>query len=275
MIQFGLTELQITERRTCIGGSDAGAIVAGGEEWIKLWREKTDRADPDDLSDVLAVQMGIFTEPLNCYWYERQTGRKVTHRNKRAVHPDYPFIAANLDGVSTTTGAQTCYLDFKHLGKSGDALTIRYTAQGTHCASIIGAEWWALSCFIGNSRWELTEQEVEPEFLAEYLERCREFWSFVERDVEPPGAEPLPVPAPRQLRTVRLDDEIDWPNWGADFAEEMDTFTRTEPAARANHIARGRIKELLPEDVGTVVRRHTRVTRSRNDAIRITTGGEK
>jgi hypothetical protein len=268
----GLTPEQIALRRTGIGGSDAGAIVAGGDEWPKLGRIKLGIDPEEDLSNELRVQMGIFTEPFNCYWYEKQTGRKVLRRNERAVHPRIPYIVINLDGVTRTEGGQLAYLDFKHVGKSGDQLTLRYTAQGTHGASVIGADWWCLSCFVGNSKWELTEQEVDPFFLAEYLELCREFWSYIERGKVPPPRDPLPVPPPRKLRTVTLDEELrnQWPNWGPSMAIEMASFSRTEAAAKANAIARTNIKELLPDDVGTVIRGRIKVVRSRNDAVRIT-----
>ena len=39
-----------------IGGSDMRRIMEG--DWISLWEEKTGRKKPDDLSDVLPVQLG-------------------------------------------------------------------------------------------------------------------------------------------------------------------------------------------------------------------------
>ena len=271
-MKLGLTELQIAERRQGIGGSDAGAIVAGGEEWLKLWKIKTGRAKAEDLSNILAVVMGQFTEPLNCHWYEKQTGRKVTRRGERVQHPTIPYIVANLDGESTTASAERCYLDFKHLGRSGDQATIRYTAQGTHCSSIIGAEWWAISCFIGSSKWELTEQEADPFFQAEYLERCREFWSYVESDREPPDTAGLAVPAPRSpLRIVQLDESFrgGWPNWGPGMAEELGAWATTLAGYTAHNIATGHIKELLPEDVGLVTRGKIKVARDKAGSVRI------
>jgi hypothetical protein len=269
-MKLGLTAKQIAQRRRSIGGSDAGAIVAGGEEWLKLWRIKTGRAEPEDLSNVLAVQMGSFTEPLNAYWYTRQTGREVTERNRRFVHPDYPFIVANLDGITTTSGGQPAYIDFKHLGQSGDAVTLRYTAQCTHCAAILGLDWWVLSCFIGNRKWELVEAEVDPFFAHDYLAKAAAFWAFVETDREPPMSPPLPVPPPPKLRTIRLEEGMETEyNWGPECVRLIRVFAETDSAAKLNALTRENIKKLVPEDVGTLTRGRFKLARDKAGAVRM------
>ena len=271
-MKLGLSKEQHRQRRAGIGGSDAGAIVAGGEEWLKLWRVKTGRAEPEDLSGVLAVQMGIYTEPLNAAWYTKMTGRLVSHRNKFARHPGIPYLLANLDGMTETAAGVPAYIDFKHVGKAGEQMTIRYTSQGTHCALITGVDHFVLSAFIGNSRWELTECEVDPFFAAEYLEKAREFWGYVEGDQEPPEVGPLPVPPPKRLRIVQLEDAFrdDWPNWGGEMARYIRTFAETKAAADLHHLTREEIKRLTPEDVGTITRGRFALKKASNGAIRMT-----
>ena len=269
-MNLGLTPLQVEERRAFIGGSDAGDIVSG--DWLRLWRIKTGRAESEDLSNVLAVMMGHATEGFNRFWYEKQTGRKVTHAGELARHPTIPYLACNLDGTTSTSRPPYAYASFqaKHVGKSGDQLVLRYTAQCTHEALCIGADWWVMSAFIGNSRWELTEQEVDPFFAADYLRKCEQFWSYVERDEEPPEVPPLAVPPPRKLRIVQLEDDLDgWPNWGPAMVEELAAWQRTLPSYKAHNVATGKIKDLLPEDVGTVIRGRLKVARDRAGAVRI------
>ena len=48
------------ERPRGIGGTDAIRIVEG--KWKELWLEKTGQTEREDLSGVLPVQLGIFTE---------------------------------------------------------------------------------------------------------------------------------------------------------------------------------------------------------------------
>ena len=57
------------DRTKGIGGSDAKKIVDGS--WHDLWLEKTGRKEQDDLSEILAVQIGIATETLNLDWLQR------------------------------------------------------------------------------------------------------------------------------------------------------------------------------------------------------------
>lgn len=65
------------QRRKGIGGSDAMKIMSG--DWLTLWEEKTGRAAAQDLSDVLPVVMGAWTEPLNRYWFEKKNRYEKCH----------------------------------------------------------------------------------------------------------------------------------------------------------------------------------------------------
>lgn len=277
MISLGLTAEQKARRLKGIGGSDGGAIVAGGDEWVRLWREKTGRQPGPNLDDVLAVQMGNATEGFNAFWYTKMTGRVVSHRNSFVQHPSIPYLFANLDGMTTTSAGHLAYIDFKHVGRAGDQMTLRYTAQGTHCAAVVSAvrrepvDWFCLSTFIGNSKWELTEVEIDPFFQQDYLDKCAEFWGYVERDEEPPASEPLPVPLPRRLRTISLEDvdQAAWPNWSGELIGLIRTFAETEPAAKKHAIVREEIKALVPEDVGTITRGRFKYARDKAGAVRM------
>jgi hypothetical protein len=278
-MKLGLTAEQKIARRSCIGGSDAGAIVAGGEEWRKLWAIKTGRAVEDDLSNILAVQMGSFTEPFNLFWYEKQTGRVVARRGERVQHPRWDYMACNLDGATTTASGELASFQAKHVGKAGDQMVLRYTAQCTHEALCCGYDHYVLSAFIGNSKWELTEGEVDPFFASDYLSKCADFWMFVKSDREPPEVEPLPVPAPKKLRRVVLEanvedplDESGWPNWGSAMAEYLDVWKSTKAAADLHGVAHRSVKELMPEDVGTIIRYGVKAAKDKAGAVRISMG---
>lgn len=277
MKSLGLSAEQIEQRRKFIGGSDAGEVMTG--DWQRLWRVKTGREKPEDLSGILAVQMGSFTEDLNAFWYTKQTGRDITARGLFHVNKAYPFMAANLDGVSTTSKGHECYWDAKHVGRLDEATVLRYTPQMVHCCTILGLDWWVLSVFIGNSKWELVEQEVDPIYQATLIAREREFWGYVERDEEPPEqSAPVLAPKPQpKLRTVQLEDQWrdEWPNWGDRMVELFGTFAGTYAAATAHAIAREDIKALLPEDVGLVTRGNIKISRTRAGAVTMAITKEK
>jgi len=74
-----------TDRRFFIGGSDARIIMGNDEAaLLRLWREKRGEAEPEDLSGTLIVQLGAATEEFNRFWYERNTGRRITDVQRKA-----------------------------------------------------------------------------------------------------------------------------------------------------------------------------------------------
>src|SRR5262249_32565751 len=93
-------------RRSLIGGSDARIIMGNDETTlIHLWQEKRGKAEPEDLSGNLIVQLGTATEELNRTWYERNTGRRITDVQRRVKHSAIPWMVATLDGIVEGTEA--------------------------------------------------------------------------------------------------------------------------------------------------------------------------
>ncbi len=295
---MGLSDAAVAERRKYIQAGDAADIMAGN--WRKVWREKKGLAVPDDLSGVLPVQMGIFTEPFNLAWCERQTGRRVeyftgsdmlaavwqtltgrpAHSDELQVSETHPFMACNLDGITTTSKGHPCVIDAKHVGRADEQMVLRYTPGMVHQATVMECDWWELSVFVGNSKWELIEQEVDEFYRADLISRCREFWGYVERDEEPPEVDATLPPKPqRALRTVQLEDQwrAEWPNWGAQMAELLGTWATTHAAATAHNIAGAEAVALMPEDVGLITRGRIKFARDKAGIIRksLLKGGEK
>ncbi len=259
-MQLGLTDEQLAERKKGIGGSDAGRISR------RLWLEKTGRAEPEDLSGVLAVQMGSFTEPLNAYWYAKTTGRTVERRGESIISMIYPWMRANLDGTTRTSKGDYAYWDAKHVGRADQAMLLRYTPQMTHCCIILGLDHWVLSVLIGNSKFEVFEQEVDPVFASRLIKRERDFWGYVERDEDPgdrfeekpPVPPPAPklreivVPSPSRWSTAVYDELVRQENWLPEMIAAAGTFASTHAAAIKHAIVREHIKAIVPEDVGKV-----------------------
>src|SRR5262245_3394359 len=93
-------------RRSFVGGSDARIIMGRNEAMLlRLWREKRGEADAEDLSGNLVVQLGAAAEELNRWWYERNTGRRVTDIQRKVKHSAIPWMAATLDGIVEGMGA--------------------------------------------------------------------------------------------------------------------------------------------------------------------------
>jgi hypothetical protein len=256
-MQLGLTAEQLAERKNGIGGSDAGRISR------QLWLIKTGRAEEEDLSDVLAVQMGSFTEPLNAYWYEKVTGREVWSRGTAVVSQKYPWMRANLDGETRTSKGHHAYIDFKHVGRADQAMLLRYTPQMTHCCIILGLDHWVLSVLIGNSKHEVFEQEVDPVFARALIKRERDFWeNYVVPDIDPGDRfeeKVVPPPPAPKLREIAVPTSTEGialavreENWLTEMLIEVNTFASTLGASTLHAITREKIKAIVPDDVGKV-----------------------
>jgi len=278
---LGLSKEQIAARRRYVQAGDAAKIMAG--EWRSVWREKKGLAEGDNLSGVLPVQLGSMTEPFNLAWAERTTGREINYYSGNplmreiwsALHgPDsvatgfyanmyedelqiseaYPWMACNLDGMTTTPQGHRCVIDAKHLGQAYEQEVLRYTAAGTHQATVMGCDWWALSCLIGNRKHEIIYQEVDVLYQAALIAKERAFWRHVEADEEPqdeaaPVAPPKPQPKRREI-LLDVTPEAERPNWAGDFARLARDFAETHGAAVKHAIVRKEMTALVPEDVG-------------------------
>lgn len=246
-------------RRKGIGGSDAKRIMDG--QWLHLWEEKTGRTAGDDLSDVLAVQMGSWTEPLNRAWFERQTGLhvRVVDAAIWAASEDPPMYV-NLDG---TVGE--ALFEAKHLspfGKEEEWLS-RYWPQCQHALTVTRAPLLYLSVFAGNAKWLFWEVEPDPAYQGELVRREREFWSYVERDEAPDAQEAVQaVVSADQWREVDMTGSNEFASFAADWLESKAAAKKFDTAVKG-------LKELVEADVGRAFGHGIEIKRSKSNALTV------
>ena len=242
MKPLGLSPAQLAERRKGIGGSDAAKIISG--EWYDLWLDKTGRKEPEDLSGVLAVMMGHATEDFNAFWYEKlHPGSKIVSRGEVEIWGERPFMRCSLDGIIDPLNA---VWQAKHVNAFSkiEEVVARYTPQVTHEMIVTGCDKAVLSVFIGTDKYEAVEVGLEEFFASAYIERCVEFWGYVERDEPPPGAPALAVPVPAEkLRKVSMEGNNRWSMFAADWLAN-------KTAAATFDVAVKGIKALVESDVG-------------------------
>lgn len=267
---LGLSPHAILARKTCIGGSDANTIMSGKDDRIlNLWREKRGEAEGDDLSDILAVQMGSFTEPLNIAWFEKQTGDTVTNAGEIAQHETIPFMRATLDGKVRHAFGGTSVFEAKHTGtRSSDAeLFERYVPQLTHNCLCAGEKTAVLSAFKGNGDWAMFEYEMDAEYAAAVLHAEARFWDCVKTG-EPPVPLPLP-PMPKPKGVIEYDKTGD-NQWAAAVAD----YQETQLAADRHELAKKTIKELVPADASKCFGHGIELRRDKRGALRFYTQKE-
>ena len=244
LMQLGLTKSQIEFRRNAIGGSDANKIMGDKPEYItRLWQEKRGEIEPEDLSDVLPVQMGSFTEPLNRYWFEKKTGLTVTNFGDEVLSFEYPHMSATLDGlVIDEQGVETLW-EAKHVSAFAKEAEIiaRYVPQLHHNMIVTGTERAILSVFYGTMTWKQHRIGFDPMYAEALLAAEDRFWKCVQSG-EPPVAGPIIAPPVEAVKVADMSGSNAWAWQAAEWLENGDHAKRFKAAEEA-------IKELVEADV--------------------------
>ena len=167
-------------RPTGIGGTDANKLVHG--EWLDLYDEKTGRAEPVNLDDVLPVQMGITTEQFNREWFTKQTHMKIDIQMSPIWYNDY--IYGSLDGIVHNNYA---VFEAKHThafntsAKKKVEFVDKYNPQLQHYMLVSKLPKAYLSIFFGNMHYEFVEVLEDRKFQSMLLKAYKYFWDAVQK----------------------------------------------------------------------------------------------
>ena len=85
-----------------IGGSEAASVLGCNPytSALTLWMQKSGREDIPDISDKPAVRWGNLLEPIVLSETAEILGVHIEKPNFMYLHPLYPFMTANFDGVT-------------------------------------------------------------------------------------------------------------------------------------------------------------------------------
>jgi len=176
------------DRMGFIGGSDA-PIILGLSPWkspYQLWLEKTGQEEPEDISDLDYVHFGVVLEDVVAREWALRHNRKVRRMNKRAVHPKYDFILAQIDRRIAGGGILEC----KTTGarNSDDWLSgppAHYWVQVQHQLMTTGIDNAAIAVLIGGQKYADFDVVADKKFQKDLLDLELDFWDKVQRGVPP------------------------------------------------------------------------------------------
>lgn len=254
-------------RHEGIGSSDAKRIVDGN--WHQLYMEKVGLQQPEDLSGVFRVQLGIHTESFHLDWLERKYFCQIERPEVRYYHPDHAFMFAHLDGWHT--GLQRP-VETKHT--NSNALlrdkAIYYMPQIQHVLAITGASYSLFSIIAGNDEPEWCEVARNQQYIDELIQLETSFWWHVENKV-PPEITPTGSQAAIQkigavtlidgLKPYDMDGNNEWANFAVDYAE-------TKAAAATFEAAKAGLKALVPADASQASGHGIVIKRDKRGALR-------
>ena len=251
-----------SERRYFIGGSDARIIMGKDEDaLLRLWREKRDEVEPEDLSGNLVVQLGNATEELNRRWYEANTGQVVVDIQKRVRHPALRWMAATLDGRIEGSDAVFESKFMLPWSFSEEAAAEKYMPQLQHNMWVIAARSAVLSVITGGGKWVEITTHADPLYQHLIVTAERKFWRCVESG-EPPRLFGVEPPKPR-IAAVRIVDMSGSNSW----AEFAGLFRNTRQAFLEHERSKAELKALMPEDAKEAIGHGVQARRSKSGAI--------
>lgn len=198
----GLTPAQRAARRGSIGASDANVIMSGDPGAVlHLWRVKRGETETEDLSDILPVMLGQWTEEFSRQWFERQTGLDVEDAGRSCRHPEHEWMTCTLDGLVRHPDGRRSVFEAKHCSARATArdVIVRYLPQLTHSMLVTGCDDALLSVIYGNNRWEAYAIDIDLFYAAELVEAERRFWECVTSGQRPVAARIAPPPCKLRL----------------------------------------------------------------------------
>src|SRR5437879_2445811 len=152
---------------------------------VHLWREKRGEAEPEDLSDVLVVQLGTVTEDLNRRWYERNTGRAIKDVQRRIQHPVHKWMAATLDGLIDPGGAVFEAKFMLPWSFSEEGAAEKHMAQLQHNMWVANARSAVLSVITGGGKWLDLTINADPLYQHLLMTAAQKVWCCVVNDCPP------------------------------------------------------------------------------------------
>lgn len=182
-------------RKTSLGGSCALRIMDG--DWHSLWLEKMGYATGSDLSDVLQVQLGVWTEEFNIRWFQKHMQVECYRDGNGDYEQRYHFkwngvpLRATLDAEFKMRGDRYG-LECKHTNERAtlNKQLERYMPQLQMYLEISAVKAMYFANIFGNSRYEYVKVAKNDAYIENMFEHLKEFWGYVEREEEPPLSMP-------------------------------------------------------------------------------------
>ncbi len=200
-------EKWLAERRTCIGASDAAAVL-GVSPWkspYALWAEKVYSIDV--VEETQRMKWGTALEPLIAKEFECWAEGNIDWRiavidpgsHEIVRHPECDFIGATLDrvvycehsteehGIGTPIGV----LEIKTTdGRNADEWAdgnapLHCQIQVQHQLAVTGYDMGWLAVLIGGNDFRVVECPRNDKFIAMLIEKEIEFWRLVESKTPP------------------------------------------------------------------------------------------
>lgn len=235
------------DRHLGLGASDAKRILEG--DWHELYLEKIQEKEPEDLTHVFRVQLGIFTEPFHLDWLAKTHGFNLVETFERIHHPVHDFMFCHLDGWRDD---HDTFIEVKHSNGRATARekAIYYMPQLQHQLAVTDKHYCYFSVIAGNEDPQMVRVDRNGEYITKLIELEQSFWWHVENRVAPeitPKGKQAEVA--RIGATVPIDGLRSYDMTGNNqWADAAASYLECQAAAARFDNAKSSLKSLVPAD---------------------------
>ena len=198
-------------RNKHIGGSDCATIMGYNEykNAVDLWKEKTGRKIPDNLSENQAIIRGKESENLLIEHFKINNPNYTVGKLEKTLESlKYPFMSANLDGtlehkelgkgvLEIKTAACHSYGIYKLKWKT--EIPIEYYLQIQHYLAVTGWDYAVLYADIklafADNKHEIRQYFIQRDEIdiEEIVKKEVEFYNYIKNDIQPPYIKKLEI----------------------------------------------------------------------------------
>ncbi len=182
----------LSYRRQGIGGSDVSCLI-GINKWkseLELWLDKTNSEESEPVEENEAMQWGTIMEPIIRNHFAEVTGKEVIELKAMLQHPKYPFMLADVDGITVDDNGNPAILEIKTASEYKrneweTGVPAYYLTQVQHYLCVTGLEKAYVAVLIGGNSFKIYEVEADTEIHSMLIAIEQEFWNKVVNNIRP------------------------------------------------------------------------------------------
>lgn len=248
-------------RKTGIGASEMSAVL-GLNPWksaLELYAEKTGAIEPEDLSNVEAVEMGLLLEPVVIARYRSKSGRWADRDGHLLRSREHPWATATLDGRTAETemaleDARPLEVKTTSAFRSEDWLDgppEPYRVQVMHQMLVTGADVATIACLIGGQKLAWADVPRDEQLIRKIIFHGQVFWERVQQRTPPPVDGPGARDALKTIYPADNGQTIELPRSLLDVIDELESV---KDEAKETDKKRAALEARIQEAMGSASR---------------------
>lgn len=182
----------LEQRRIGIGGSDVSAILGlnAYKSPMSVYLDKIGESPLEDTTSESAYWGTQLEDVIARHFADANPGIKVRRNNHILIHPEYPYMIANIDR-EVYNESERFGLEVKTAGLRSaqmwedDNVPVPYVLQMQHYMAVTGWDKFVCAALIGGQRYIEREIPRDEAIIATLIEEEGKFWDMVQRRVPP------------------------------------------------------------------------------------------